>query len=214
MSRIISARSDPLGADRQVPVGMVAIEQLRERAIGERRRHVLQLQQPVAAAGRGRDRTRAARSAAAISMSRTSSRPRSRIALERRQAEDRGVVADVDVELRADAAERFVHVERGAIAAALVEHVAGDRGEPGPVRRIRRRARPAPARARDTSGTWWCSTVHTRRPFGSVVRRIAGNVNGRSGPSAGRRLRSAGVMKPPPAASRRARGRRGRAGRR
>ena len=47
MSRIISERSAPFGADRQVAVGMIAIEQLREGAIGERRRHVLQLQQPV-----------------------------------------------------------------------------------------------------------------------------------------------------------------------
>ena len=63
-------------------------------------------------------------------MSRTSSRPALEKPLERRQADHGRVVADVDVQLRADAPQRFVHVERRPIAAAFVEHVAGNRGEP------------------------------------------------------------------------------------
>ena len=98
----------------------------------------------------------------------TSSRPRAEIPLERRQAEHRRVVADVGVELRADPRQRFVHVERRPIAAALVEHVGGDRGEPWPVRPDRTTRRPAPAASTTTSGTWRCSTVQTRRPLASV----------------------------------------------
>ena len=111
MSRIISAPQRALRADRQVPVGMIAIEQLREGAIRERRRHVLQLQQPVQP-----------QVADAIELALLEPRPDQHVAhqleagaeipLERRQADDGGVVADVDVQLRADAPERLVHVER------------------------------------------------------------------------------------------------------
>ena len=165
MSRIISARSDPSDADRQVAVRMVAIEQLRERAIGQRRRHVLQLQQPVqpqiadaielALLEPRADQHVAHQLEAAIE-----------IALERRQAEDGGVVTDVDVELRADAAERLVDVERrrspqpsssmSPVIAARPGRSGGS--DDGPDRHQRQHARPAaPAR---------CSTVQTRRPFG------------------------------------------------
>ena len=44
------------------------------------------------------------------------------------------------IELGANPAERFVHVERRAIAAPLVEHVAGDRRQPRPFRRVGRGA--------------------------------------------------------------------------
>ena len=59
---------------------------------------------------------------------------------QRRQAEQGRVGSDVGVELRADPSERFVERERVEVAAAFVEHVAGDRGEA--------RGRPDPRRSR------------------------------------------------------------------
>ena len=42
----------------------------------------------------------------------------------------RRIRSDVGVELRPEPRQRFVHLDGGAIAAAFVEHVGGDRGEP------------------------------------------------------------------------------------
>ena len=44
---MVSDVSDALGAERRVAVGMRAVEQPDERAIGDRARHVAQLRQPV-----------------------------------------------------------------------------------------------------------------------------------------------------------------------
>jgi len=121
-----------------MPVRMMAIEELGEGAIGQRRRHLLQLQQPVEP--QVADAIELALLEARLEQHVAHQLEAAReIALQRRQAEHGRVVPDVDVELRADPAERLVHVQGGAIAAAFVEHVAGDRGQPGLVRRIRRR---------------------------------------------------------------------------
>ena len=59
-----------------------------------------------------------------------------------------------------------------------------------------------------TSGTAWCSTVHTRRPLESAPRRISGNLNGGSGLSDGSRERSTAITTRPPLQNRSVRGRR------
>ena len=129
----------PFGADRHVSVRVIAVEQLREHAIGERRRHVAELQQTIEP-----------QLAHAIELALLQTRPDQHVGdqlepliekpAERRQADQRRVVADVGVELRTDPSQRFVDVERRAVPAPLVEHVRGDRGKPGPSRGIRRRA--------------------------------------------------------------------------
>ena len=79
-------------------------------------------------------------------MSESSASARCGEAAEDGDARDRRVGSDVGVELRAEARERLVHLDRGAIAAALVEHVGGDRGQailPGRIGTPRRGARAA-----------------------------------------------------------------------
>ena len=58
---------------------------------------------------------------------------------------ERGVGSDIGVELRADAGERFVHVDRRSAAAAFVQHVGRHRGQPVLARWIARRPRGARA---------------------------------------------------------------------
>ena len=90
---------------------MIAVEQLRERAVGQRRRHVLQLQQPVQA-----------KIADAIELALLEPRPDQHVAdqiepaiemaLQRGQPEHGRVVPDVEIELRANPPQCFLTVER------------------------------------------------------------------------------------------------------
>ncbi len=141
-----------LAADRRVAVGMRAVDQPQERAIGDGAGHVAHLRQAVqpqlpyareiALAQRGaddhvrQDRERALGESA-----------------EDGDAGDRRVRSDVGVELRAEARQRLVHLDRRTIAAALVEHVGGDGSEPFLARRIRRGAAPDEQRERDERHT-------------------------------------------------------------
>jgi hypothetical protein len=127
------------GPDRRVAVRMRAVEQLQKRAVRDGARHVAQLHQAMHAqlphareillAQRrthddvGQDAERAIGEAA-----------------EDRRAEDDRVRSDVGVEMRAEPRERLMHLDGGSIAAALVEHVGRNRGQPFARRRIRRRA--------------------------------------------------------------------------
>jgi len=87
----------------------------------------------------------------AIELARLHSRPDRQIgqqrqptigeALQHRQAEQRRVGPDLGVEAGAHPAKRLVEIERTQIAAALIQEITGDRGEPGPVRRVISRAR-------------------------------------------------------------------------
>ena len=72
---------------------------------------------------------------------------------ERGQADQRGVGADLGVELRAEPPERLVQLERVEIAAAFVEQIAGDGGEARTVRGIVDGARRGRGRGTDKSGT-------------------------------------------------------------
>ena len=115
-------------------------------------------------------------------MSRTSSRPAIEIPLERRQAEDGRVVADVDVELRADPAERLVHVERrrspqpsssmSPVIAARPGAVGGS--DDGPDRHEREHGDERHLPVLDGPDAQAVARASSRR--------IAGNVKGRSGP--------------------------------
>ena len=105
---------------------MLAVNQLGERAVGERRRHVAICTSRLSR--RSRTRSKSARRAADVASSpRAAPAPRSANRDEHGQAEERRVGSDFGVELRADARERFVELERAEIAAALVQHVAGHR---------------------------------------------------------------------------------------
>ena len=113
-------------------VGMAAIQLLGEHSIGNRGRQIAELKQPMHA-----------QVAHAIDFPLLEARPQDHVghqleaaiqeSLQRRQANNRGVVADIGVELRADAAQRFVDVEGRILSAALIEHVGGDRGQPRPL---------------------------------------------------------------------------------
>ena len=126
---------------------MAAVEQLGEHAVGDRRRQVAKLQQPMQA-----------QLPHAIDFPLLEARPHHHVgdeleaaiqkSLQRRQADDGGVVADVGLELCADPAQRFVDIERGTIAAAFVEHVRGDGGQARSIARVGGRARRARAAAR------------------------------------------------------------------
>ena len=124
---------------------MRAVQQPDERAIGDRAGHVAQLRQPV--------QPQLAHAREVVLSQR---RPRDDVGeqRERRAAANRlrtvtlatrRVGADVGVELRAEARERLVHLDRGAVAAALVEHVGGHRGQAVLARRIGRPRRAARA---------------------------------------------------------------------
>ena len=130
-----------LGADRQVPVGVLGIEQLGEDAVGDGRRQIAELDEPAEP-----------ELAHSIEVAWIQARgphhrgeqlqcPRG-VLFERRQLEQRRVGADLGIEMRADAAERLVHRERVEIAAAFVQQIAGDGGEarlmPGILRRADR----------------------------------------------------------------------------
>jgi hypothetical protein len=115
-------RERGLAANRRVAVGMLPVEQLQERAIGERAGHVAQLREAVqpqladpreivVAQRRPRDDVREQR------------QHRLREAAEHGDAHHGRVGADVGVELRAEPRQRFVDLNRRPIAAALVEHV-------------------------------------------------------------------------------------------
>jgi len=69
---------------------------------------------------------------------------------------------------------------RRSIAAAFVEHVGRERGQPVFGRRIVGRAHRTSSKSA-TTGIWGWRTVHTPRPFGSVDLSIAGKRNGPGG---------------------------------
>ena len=108
---------------------MRAVEQPHERAIGDGAGHVAQLRQPVQP-----------QLADAREVGLAQRRPRGDVgeqrqrrcgeAAERGDGQQRGVGADVGIELRAEARQRFVNLDGRAVAAALVQHVDGDRRQP------------------------------------------------------------------------------------
>ena len=99
-----------LGADRQVPVGVLAVEALHEHALGDGRRHVAQLRQAIEA-----------QLADAIELACVQARAGRQIGqqiqaalgepLQRRDAEQRGVGADLRVEAGAETAECLVELQ-------------------------------------------------------------------------------------------------------
>src|SRR5215207_3633824 len=119
-----------LRADRQVSVRVLGIEQLREDAVGDGRRQIAELDEPIEP-----------QLAHPIEIALIQERypdhrgeqvERSRgVLFERRQLEERRVGADLGIEMRTYPAEGFVHRERVEIAAALVEQIAGDGGKAG-----------------------------------------------------------------------------------
>jgi hypothetical protein len=126
-------------ADWQVAVRVLGVEELREHAIGNRRGEIAELDQAVET-----------ELAHALDVSRLESRrahhrrqqrqrPR-RVRRERRDLEQGRVRADLGLEVRADPAERLVHLQRVQVPAAVVQQVAGERGESGTVRGVVRRS--------------------------------------------------------------------------
>ena len=176
-----------LAPDRQVAVGVGAVQALGEDALGDGGRHLPHLEEPVEA-----------EIAHAVEVGGVQPRPddhlgqqrqrRRRGPLERGEADEGRVRTDLGVELRAEPAERLVQRERIEVAAPFVEEVAGDRREPG--RPAGSNEAPARTSTRtDMSGTSPCTAVHASRPFESRRRRISGNANDRLGPG-GRQARS------------------------
>ena len=104
-----------------------------------------------AAAGRARSRPRSATGRATMSASSVQRRGR-RSGSRTVTLSTRRVRTDVGVELRAEARERLVHLDRRAAAAALVEHVGGHRGQPFLARRIVGRAAAHAAASAVTTG--------------------------------------------------------------
>ena len=103
MSRTLSARKRSFGPDRHVAVRMSAVQQLCEHAVGDAPAACREAAAADAGAGRARDRLPAARSAAA-SPCRDELEAAIEKSLQRRQADDGGVVPDVGLELCADPA--------------------------------------------------------------------------------------------------------------
>ena len=123
---MVSAASACLAAHRRVAVRVLGVEQLDERPIRDRARHVAQLGQPVQPelpdaleVGLGQRRPRDH-----VGEQRE---PTIREPGQRRHRRVRGVGADVGVELRADPRQILVQTDRGPVAAPLVEHVGGQR---------------------------------------------------------------------------------------
>ena len=117
------------GAERHVRVRMRAVHHLHEGAIGNRGRHVANLHEPgqpelADAIEVGDVQPRANH---AIGEQRQRLRREFR---KRRHREHRRVGGDVGFEVRADAGERGVHVDRRQVAGPFVHHVAGDGGKP------------------------------------------------------------------------------------
>ena len=114
---------------------MIAIEILREQPVSDRRGQVAKLHQAIEA--QLADPVEVALIQARACHHRRQELERARrILLQRGELQQRRVGADLGVQMRPDPAERFVHGERVEVAAALVQQIAGDGGEPGLVRRI------------------------------------------------------------------------------
>ena len=120
------------GADRQVPVRVAVVEQRGERAVGDRGRQVAQLQEAVEAqlADAGEIVLRHAGPADDVG---EQVEDGVAAAGEREHREQRGVGADLGVELRAEPREGRLELEGRERAAPLVQHVGGERREAGPV---------------------------------------------------------------------------------
>jgi len=123
------------GADRQVAVRMALVQQLRVNAIGQRRWRVAQLHEPIEP-----EIAHAIEIALFepwlqhhVSEQLESAR---RVPREHRQFEQGAVGPDFGFELRSDAGERIVQVQRIQRSASFIEEVAGDRRQPGALRRI------------------------------------------------------------------------------
>ena len=131
VARASAPRSAALVADREVAVRMRAVEQPQERALGHRRRQVLQLAQPIEPQLPDARRSRPRAGSAASSWSASSAR-RDRRSAPASSARRRGVGADLDVVVAADARQRVGDVDR-----------AERRRCPRPPCRPRRAARPS-----------------------------------------------------------------------
>ena len=124
-----------LGANREMAIGVARIQQPREGPVGQRRRHVAQLHEPVEA-----------QLTYALEIPGFETRPDHHVGQqyrcpigkprERGNRENRGVRSHLGIQMRTDATERVVEFERVQVAAALVQHVARHRGQAGPLRRI------------------------------------------------------------------------------
>ena len=105
-------------------------------------------------------------------------------------ARDRGVRPDVGVELRAEPGERLVHLDRGAVAAALVEHVGGHRGQALLARRIGRGAAAHEQRERDQRHLRVMHGPHAQAVRAASTSRWRETGTVRVGPGSGSRERS------------------------
>ena len=134
--------------DRRMAVRMRAVEQPEKRAIGERAGHVAQLRQAVQPQLPHAREVVLAQRRAHDDVGEQAERAL-REAAENGDARHRRVGSDVGVELRAEARERFVDLDRGSLAAPFVEHVRRDRGEAVLAGGIGRRAAAYEQRERD-----------------------------------------------------------------
>ena len=134
-----------LGAERHVRVRMRAVDDLHERAIGNRRWHVANLDEPreteLADAVEIRDVE--PRANHAVGKERQGL---PRVLRQRRYREYRRVGGHVGLEMRAEAGKGRIHVDGRQVAGAFVHHVARDGGQPFvPFEIGGRTARAAPA---------------------------------------------------------------------
>ena len=184
---------------------MRAVQQPHERAVGDRAGHVAQLRQPVQPqladareVGLGKRRARPTMSAEQRRA------PRSANRVERRHAERASRPSRCRMSSCAPIArERLVHLDRRPIAAALVEHVGGDRRQPLLAGRIVGGAAADEQHERDDRHRSMARRSTRAGRWRSVDFSIAGNVNGRDGPGSGSRERSTvgaqALTRPPPA---------------
>ena len=131
--------------DRQMAVRMRAVQPLSEHPLGNRGRHLPHLEEPVEP-----------EIAHALEIGGIQPRPHDHLrqqrqrgrrgSLERGEADERRVGADLGIELRAEPAEGLVQGERIEVAAPFVEEVAGDgcRARGGRPGRTTRRREPVP----------------------------------------------------------------------
>ena len=121
-----------LRAHRRMPVGMRTVQPRREHALGQRRGHVAQLHQAAQT-----QRPHAAHVFRIEPRRRHDFREQlqrgTRELRQRHQADHRRIRADLGVEDAADAREALVDGEGIGRAAAFVEHVGGEGGEPGTI---------------------------------------------------------------------------------
>ena len=188
--RVIAAseRSLPSGV---CPYGCVAVEQLHERAIGDRAGMSRSCVRRCSRSCRTRSKS-ASVSAGRATMSASS---RTTAAGEAARGGDRQHAPRPEPMSESSCApiarQRLVHLDRRAAAAALVEHVDGQRGKPFLARRIVGRAAPQQQQRRVTTGiAGWRDGPDAQPASAASTSRSAGKTNGRVGPGSGSRERT------------------------